>query len=250
MGAYHLKIQQKEDYIERSTCKRKQRLYAGSRIQFVTCSQWLRNKALESPLMAEQRVVAIPNPLDTSIFKPEPHPNRRRVLFVAQFVNNPMKGMQYLDEAAQIINEEVAKLGHLEPSPVEIIALGRDIPYISDTRKMAKLYASVDAFVLPSLSENLPNTIMEAMACGVPCVGFKVGGIPEEIDHKRNGYVAEYRDSDDLARGIRWILSEADYNQLSQEAVRKVAHSYSQQSVAISYLDVYHQAMAFKHYNL
>jgi glycosyltransferase involved in cell wall biosynthesis len=108
----------------------------------------------------------------------------------------------------------------------------------------------VDVFVLPSLSENLPNTIMEAMACGVPCVGFKVGGIPEEIDHKRNGYVAEYRDSDDLARGIRWILSEADYDQLSQEAVRKVAHSYSQQSVAISYLDVYHQAMAFKHYNL
>jgi glycosyltransferase involved in cell wall biosynthesis len=91
---------------------------------------------------------------------------------------------------------------------------------------------------------------MEAMACGVPCVGFNVGGIPEEIDHKRNGYVAEYRDSADLAKGIQWILSEADYDQLSQEAVRKVAHHYSQQSVALKYLDVYHQAMAFKHYNL
>jgi glycosyltransferase involved in cell wall biosynthesis len=91
---------------------------------------------------------------------------------------------------------------------------------------------------------------MEAMACGVPCVGFKVGGIPEEIDHRRNGYVAEYRNAEDLARGIRWILTEADYEALSKNVVHKVMQSYSQQSVALKYLDVYHQAMAFKHYNL
>ena len=91
---------------------------------------------------------------------------------------------------------------------------------------------------------------MEAMACGVPCVGFKVGGIPEEIDHKRNGYVANYRDAEDLAKGIRWILIEADYDALSHHAIHKVAQNYSQQSVAMKYLDVYHQAMAFKHYRL
>jgi glycosyltransferase involved in cell wall biosynthesis len=91
---------------------------------------------------------------------------------------------------------------------------------------------------------------MEAMACGVPCVGFRVGGIPEEIDHKKNGYVAEYRDAEDLARGISWILNEADYRTLSENAIHKVTHNYSQQSVAMKYLDVYHQAMAFKHYNL
>ena len=104
--------------------------------------------------------------------------------------------------------------------------------------------------MLPSLSENLPNTIMEAMACGVPCVGFKVGGIPEEIDHKKNGYVAVYRDANDLAKGIRWILTEADYDALSENAVHKVIRNYSQQSVAMRYLDVYHQAMAFNNYRL
>jgi glycosyltransferase involved in cell wall biosynthesis len=91
---------------------------------------------------------------------------------------------------------------------------------------------------------------MEAMACGVPCVGFKVGGIPEEIDHQRNGYVATYRDAEDLARGIRWILTEADAEALSRQAVEKVVRNYSQQSVAMKYLEVYQQAMAFKHYKL
>ena len=52
------------------------------------------------------------------------------------------------------------------------------------------MYNAADLFVLPSLEDNLPNTIMEAMACGVPCVGFKSGGIPEMIDHRKNGYVA------------------------------------------------------------
>ena len=121
---------------------------------------------------------------------------------------------------------------------------------MNDEHRIIDVYHAVDVFVLPSLSENLPNTIMEAMACGVPCVGFRVGGIPEEIDHKKNGYVAEYRQADDLARGINWILNEADYDALSKHAIHKVVQNYSQQSVAMKYLDVYHQAMAFKNYHL
>jgi glycosyltransferase involved in cell wall biosynthesis len=91
---------------------------------------------------------------------------------------------------------------------------------------------------------------MEAMACGVPCVAFKVGGIPEEIDHLKNGYVAVYRDAEDLAKGIAWVLEEADYESLSRHAIQKVAHNYSMQSVALRYAEVYQQAMAFKHYKL
>ncbi|MGV2541562.1 glycosyltransferase, partial [Bacillus pumilus] len=100
------------------------------------------------------------------------------------------------------------------------------------------------------LEDNLPNTIMEAMACGVPCVGFKVGGIPEMIDHRRNGYVAAFRDAADLAAGIRWVLAEADYADLQRQALSKVAASYSQRSVAMRYIEVYNQAMAFKDYSL
>ena len=229
-----------------SVWRKKEKMLEDSSIYFVTCSHWLEQEAKASALLRGQKIVSIPNPIDTHIYRsgdkqtarknlglPE---DKRLILFVSQRVTNKNKGMDYLIDACR----------QLKDLPLKAHPLG----YVNDERRIVEIYQAVDVFVLPSLSENLPNTIMEAMACGVPCVGFKVGGIPEEIDHKRNGYVAEYRDSDDLARGIRWILSEADYDQLSQEAVRKVAHSYSQQSVAISYLDVYHQAMAFKHYNL
>ena len=81
-------------------------------------------------------------------------------------------------------------------------------------------------------------------------VGFKVGGIPEMIDHKKSGYVAEYRSAEDLAEGIWWTLTEADYATLSANAVRKVQHSYSQSAVASRYMEVYNQAAASKHYKI
>jgi glycosyltransferase involved in cell wall biosynthesis len=91
---------------------------------------------------------------------------------------------------------------------------------------------------------------MEAMACGVPCVGFNVGGIPEEIDHKVNGYVAEYKNTDDLCRGICWVLNEANHDELSQNAIKKVTVNYSPRTVALKYIDVYNNSLVHKSYNL
>ena len=122
--------------------------------------------------------------------------------------------------------------------------------YVSEEKKIASIYNSVDTFVLPSLEDNLPNTIMEAMACGVPCVGFNTGGIPEMIDHQKNGYVAECKSAEDLARGIRWVLCEADGKALGDEAIRKVNTNYSQYAVAMKYIEAYNQAMALKRYKL
>ena len=220
--------------------KRKQRMLADGSIYFVACSHWLESEAKRSALLSGQKITSIPN--------------KKLILFASQRVTNANKGMDYLIEACrqlQLPDAAVVILGgHAEEVvpqlPLEAYPLG----YVNEEQRIVDVYHAADVFVLPSLSENLPNTIMEAMACGVPCVGFKVGGIPEEIDHRRNGYVAEYRSAEDLARGIRWILTEADYEELSKNAVHKVVQNYSQQSVALKYLDVYHQAQAFKHYRL
>ena len=87
--------------------------------------------------------------------------------------------------------------------------------------------------------ENLPNTIMEAMACGIPCVGFNIGGIPEMIDHQQNGYVAEYCSSADLARGTQWTLQEDEYPKLSESSREKVMNSYSEEIEAKQYTQLY-----------
>ena len=250
-----------------SVWQKKRRMVEDENIYYVACSRWLESEAKKSALLKGQKIASIPNPIDTHIYKKGDKQEARKrlglpldrklILFASQRVTNENKGMHYLIEACRQLNLTKCQTlcvvilgGHaeevVEQLPLEAFPLG----YVNDEQRIVDVYNAADVFVLPSLSENLPNTIMEAMACGVPCVGFKVGGIPEEIDHKRNGYVAEYRNAEDLARGISWILTEADYDELSRNAVHKVAHCYSQQSVAMKYLDVYHQALAFKHYRL
>ena len=70
------------------------------------------------------------------------------------------------------------------------------------------------------------------------------------IDHQKNGYVAQYMKSDDLAHGIHWVLDETDAEQLSKNCLKKVVQTYSQHAVAMRYIEVYNQALAFKNYNI
>lgn len=253
-----------------SVWQKKKAMLNGRHVWFVACSRWLAGEAKQSALLKGQSITHIPNPIDTRVFckkdKAEARQRlglpeeKRLLLFVSQRVDNENKGMQYLVEACQKLTAQYPEMaedtgivvlgGHAEEIegqlPWPTYALG----YVADTHRIVDVYNAADVFVLPSLSENLPNTIMEAMACGVPSIGFNVGGIPEEIDHRQNGYVAKYRDVDDLAAGIRWVLCEADRDALSRQAVRKVVTSYSQQSVALRYTEVYYEALASKQFRL
>jgi len=250
--------------------RKKKKLFADSGIHFVACSRWMEGEAKRSALLTGQSVTSIPNPIDTHVYRPidkrEAHQRaglpegKRIILFVSQRVTTERKGMHYLVEAMgkmvaanPTMKEDTAVAilgGHAEEieamMPLPVFPLG----YVSDERKIVAVYNSADVFVLPSMEDNLPNTIMEAMACGVPCVGFKIGGIPEMIDHMKNGYVAQPGNADDLAKGISWVLSSDDREALSKSAIRKVATNYSQQTVAMKYIEVYNHALAYKHCGL
>ena len=250
--------------------KRKQQMLFRKNISFVACSHWLQTEASRSALLKEQKVRAIPNPIDTRLFcKKDKQEARRRlglpldlhfILFVSQRVTNVNKGMDYLQQACQLMaerNPERAERtgvlvlgGHAEDVTQNLPFKAWPLGYVNDMHHIVDVYNAADVFVLPSLSENLPNTIMEAMACGVPCVGFNIGGIPEEIDHMKTGYVARYKDAEDLATGIDWVLNDCDYAQVSSSAISKVAHHYSQQIVAMKYIELYNEALAIKHYKL
>ena len=243
--------------------QKKQQMQVDENIYYVACSRWLESEAKTSALLKGQKITSIPNPIDTHIYKKGSKEEARQrlglpldkklILFASQRVTNENKGMSYLIEACRQLSDqcEVVILGgHAEEVVEQLPMKAYPLGYVNEEQRIVDVYNAADVFVLPSLSENLPNTIMEAMACGVPCVAFKVGGIPEEIDHLKNGYVAAYRDAEDLAKGIAWVLEEADYESLSQQAVHKVMQCYSQRSVAVKYLEVYQQAMAFKHYGL
>lgn len=121
--------------------------------------------------------------------------------------------------------------------PVELCPIG----YVTDPKRMAQVYNAADMLCIPSLQDNLPNTIVEAKACGVPAVGFAVGGIPQMISHMHDGYLARPQDAADLARGLRWLLTEADTDELARLNRTAALSQYSESRVAERYIELYRQ---------
>jgi glycosyltransferase involved in cell wall biosynthesis len=119
------------------------------------------------------------------------------------------------------------------------------VGFIQDERLMALLYSALDVFVAPSVEDNLPNTIAEAIACGTPCVAFTIGGIPDMITHRANGFLATPFDVDELAEGIRWVLADdTDWTRLSAHARQKAEDYLELGKVARQYKDLYESILA------
>lgn len=242
---------------------RKRRIYGVRPLTFVGCSQWMADLASRSALAQGHRVLSIPNAIDTELFAPVDRAEARRrfhlpadrqlLLFSAQRITDERKGFSYLAEACSLLVEADASVRQR----LAVVVVGGDsekvrsalpldvfpISYVSSQEDMVQLYNAVDVYVTPSLQDNLPNTIVEAMACGVPCVGFHVGGIPEMIDHETNGFVAEYRNAASLSECIARAVDASCHEALSAEARRKALSTYSEKAVAARYTNAYEEAM-------
>ncbi len=237
---------------------RKLDAWSGLDMTIVTPSNWLAECARSSSLFRGKRVEVIPNGVDVgatrridkniarSIFSLDP--DKKYILFGAvNATSDKNKGFQHVVGALNAFEQELAALncellvfGGYEPADAPGFGLKTHyLGYLHDEVSINLLYSAVDVFLAPSLQENLPNTIMEAMACGVPTVAFSVGGIPDLINHKQNGYLAQPYDTVDLAHGILWILSNISlWEQLSCSARDTIEAKFD--------IDV----IASKHYNL
>ena len=241
--------------------KKKKELYQLAPITFITCSQWLKGRAGQSALLNGHTIVDIPNPINTSLFKPQNTlvarnrmglpTDKKLILFGSVKVTDKRKGIDYFIESCKLLAETHPEL----KEELGVVVYGKNseqlkslipfqvfpLDFINSDKELVNVYNAVDLYVTPSLEENLPTTIMEAMACGVPCVGFNVGGIPEMIDHLHNGYVAEYKSAEDLANGVIWTLNESEYHTLSEEACRKAVSNYSESIIAKKYIDIFNK---------
>ena len=240
---------------------KKRNIYKNADVTFVACSKWLTSLAEKSVLLEGHDVINIPNPISTYVFRPEDKSvarerchlpqDKKLILFGSVKISDKRKGIDYLIEACQKLSKQ-----HLETlQQIEVVVFGNHseqlreslpfpvkvLNFVNDERKLKDIYNAVDVYVTPSLEENLPNMIMESMACGTPCVGFNVGGIPEMIDHQQNGYVAQYKSADDFATGIYWSIYTADAQELSKACVHKVVTNYSEVTVAQQYIHIYNK---------
>lgn len=256
-----------ENDLSHQVWERKKEVFSKANLTVVTCSEWLAQKARESSLLKDKTIVSIPNPIDTDVFRPiekniakayfKLFPDKKYILFGAVKISDQRKGFAYFAEALSILKMLLFKPSQAttlnQTSKIEIIIFGQSqvsdfegLPFkvnilgkLSDLEMICKAYSAASVFVSPSIEDNLPNTIMESMACGTPVVGFDVGGIPEMIDHGKSGYLAEYKSSEDLAKGIYWTLFEADYEALANNSRQKVLDNYSEKVIAEKYKKVY-----------
>lgn len=253
------------DDISARTFRRKNAAYAEGEISFVACSRYLAETAMKSPLLKHHSVTNIANPLDTEFFSPGESErqrlglpqSKRLILFVAYNVNDENKGFRFVQKAVARLLMRDAQL----KDKIAIVPVGKNATqwidkfacevcpkeYVSDRVTMRDLYRASDVLVISSQMENLPNTIVEAKACGVPVVAPRVGGIPQMIRHEIDGYLAAPYSTldqgtamkDSLAEGLHYVLTHPDYSSLSEAAREDAVSTYSEAAVVKRYEDLY-----------
>lgn len=236
---------------------KKTSLYKNANLHVVTCSNWLARMAEKASLYSEKKIISIPNSIETDLYHPKSQVEARRelnlpqdkkiILFGAANVTDPRKGMTHLVYALNHLAKKISR------DKIELVVFGkapasltesfpypvRLLNYIEKQDTLINLYNAADVFVLPSLEDNLPNTVMEAMASGLPVAAFRIGGVPEMVTHGVSGYLSAPGDGIGLAEGIEQLIFNKKSAEFRFNARKKVEKNYDPTLIAHRYLDLY-----------
>jgi glycosyltransferase involved in cell wall biosynthesis len=220
-------------------------------ISFIGLSTWISELAKKSKIVGERVVVNLPNPINTEFYKPFNKKYCRELLGVdcskkillygaVNATTNKIKGFEHLKNAFNSIDSNehlLVVFGNSEEDfeldcDIEVLKLG----FIHDELTMRALYNAADLFLLPSIQENLSNSIMESLSCGVPVVAFDIGGNSDMVKHRVTGYLAKPFDSLDFANGINYVLENS---QLSSQARDFVVNHFDYSVVSKKYFDYF-----------
>ena len=242
--------------LDRYSWERKKRAWNKS-FHIVCPSNWLAKCAKESYLFKDFDVSVIPNTLPLNIYAPWPKKESRKLFGLKDDLpiilfgslsgsSDPRKGWDLLYKSltkleAQNLIFQIVILGQSEEK--EKITLNSRITYIQrleDDHSLALLYSASDLIVVPSRMENLPQMATEAQSCGVPVVGFNCTGLPDVVEHLKTGYLAEAYDTDELSRGISWILKdELRRKELGLNARKRALELWSETRIISEYEKIF-----------
>jgi glycosyltransferase involved in cell wall biosynthesis len=252
----------REEDLSRRVWRRKKEAWRGLNLTLVAPSRWMAARAQTSSLFRETRIEVIPNGIDVQLYQPSEQssarerlslPQKKRlILFGAKDATQDRnKGFHLLVQSLRALTGgrwrddiELLVFGSKEPDKPQDHGFKAHYLGWQDDKGLALLYAAADVFVLPSIQENLPYTVMEAMACGTPCVAFNIGGVSDLIDHRQNGYLAQPFDPEDLARGITYVLEDAGHgNKLAVRARQKVVLEFALEKIADRHMALYREIL-------
>lgn len=222
--------------------KLKKQSFKKAQIGIIGPSVWLTNEAQNSGTFpAQTTYTTIKYPIDLHAFKPQIKTarNKQTILFVAEHSGDNRKGIAYITEAMQYIDPEKYTFLVLGNSTNQWPSHVTQAGFISDSATLATYYAQADVFVIPSIEDNLPNTVIEALASGTPVVGFDSGGIKDMIAHKKNGYLVTAYDAKLLAEGILYVLTHNTSLEMSLYARKFAEDTFEPSLIAASYRAYY-----------
>lgn len=253
---FFLKFPSKKDLSNRIH-QQKLKIYASNNINFIASSNWMAENARKSSLIGKCKIEVLPNPIDTEIYKPADKlsvrdelgfpRNRFLILSGAANLKDKRKGFVFLMQAIsqmKKINPEISEIFGLITFGKSSVVDVSDVPvypqsYLKDDNSIAMLYQAADVYVIPTLEDNLPSTIMESLACGTPVVAFNTGGIPDMVDHKTTGYLAKLRNVNDLISGINWVKNHTEISQIKKNCRGKVIANFSNEVISAKYINYY-----------
>jgi len=255
----------KDRDLTRRIWEKKNKVYKNLNLTIVACSNWLAQCAKNSSLFNDLRIEVIPPSVDINVFKPIKKEIARDILNLPQnkylllfgamsATSDKRKGFYYLNEALGKIKNDYPQI----KNDIELLVFGasysEDINKLSiktnflgrlnDDYSLALCYSAADIFVGPSLEEAFGMAYSEAMACSTPCVAFDYSGPKDIVNHKQNGYLAEYKSVDDLAQGIYWMLEDKKrLIDMGKKARQKVLNNYTYDIVGNRYLKLYNELL-------
>lgn len=234
-------------------------------IRLIAPSNWMAGNVSKSKLFEKNKCYVLPNAIDLinycemdrkdceAILNYYKDSSKIHILFGATSINIPYKGFRYLIEMLNLMQRYYKETA----SKIVLHILGEGISYdevlnkyecqfwgyISDERKKACIYNLADYLIYPSLEDNLPNMVMESLACATPVISFKTGGIPDMVEHQRNGYIAEYKDSMDLLKGLIWCIGHNEENNLGRRGREKICGMCSADHIAEGHIKIYKECI-------
>jgi glycosyltransferase involved in cell wall biosynthesis len=249
--------------LSRWVWNRKAKAWKNLNLTLVSPSYWLAQCARSSSLFQNLRIEIIPHGLDTQKYRPFPKTLGREILNLPQdkkiilfgaieATSDKNKGFHLLQPTLQ----ELSKSGRKDDW--ELVIFGASQPenqpdlgfkthylgHLYDDISLATVYSLADVMLIPSLQESFGQTASESLACSTPVVAFNATGLKDIVDHQQNGYLAKPYEVDDFAKGIIWVLENAErYQKLSFYAREKAERAFTLQLQARRYSALFQEVL-------
>lgn len=245
----------------------KHRWLANAPITYIAPSRWMQRN-IERSILGGQRCEYIPNTRDFDIYRAysrdemeqilkvdiaEEFDGYINVLFGATSARIPYKGFRYLERLMERLRSDDPELadrimihivGNFDEASEALSGYKiKRWGFVGDRHVMAAIYSLNDIFITPSVADNLPSMVMEALGCETPVLAFDTGGTSDMLEHQVSGYLAGYKDEDDFYHGLKWIIDNNAGNVLGAAGRKKMLADFSYDTVVDKHIALYKELL-------